>query len=240
MDQPAETSTTARPRRAEAIFTATLELLATAGYEGLTMESVALRAGVNKTTLYRWWKSKDEVLAAALTESDLLTFPVPDTGSLRSDLIETARSIHGLLTDAATAPIAAAVLAASPGRPSLAAVGRMFFTDRAAREHALFHRAAERGELDETTDPRLVMDMLAGSIWFRLFLRAEPVAAADIEAAVDMVLDGITAQRREPTGRRARSGARHSAVRAGPGERDTAGPSPEQGQQLREQYQDER
>ncbi|MFI9532799.1 TetR/AcrR family transcriptional regulator [Nocardia fusca] len=193
MDESADTGTTARPRRAEAIFAATLELLATAGYEGLTMEAVALRAGVNKTTLYRWWKSKDEVLAAALTESDLLTFPVPDTGSLRGDLIETARSIHGLLTDAATAPIAAAVLAASPGRPSLAAVGRMFFADRAAREHPLFRRAVERGELDDRTDPRLVMDMLAGAIWFRVFLRAEQVEAADIDKAVDIVLNGITA-----------------------------------------------
>ncbi|MEV0365115.1 TetR/AcrR family transcriptional regulator [Nocardia fusca] len=193
MDESADTGTTARPRRAEAIFAATLELLATAGYEGLTMEAVALRAGVNKTTLYRWWKSKDEVLAAALTESDLLTFPVPDTGSLRGDLIETARSIHCLLTDAATAPIAAAVLAASPGRPSLAAVGRMFFADRAAREHPLFRRAVVRGELDDRTDPRLVMDMLAGAIWFRVFLRAEPVEAADIDKAVDIVLNGIAA-----------------------------------------------
>jgi AcrR family transcriptional regulator len=193
MDESADTGTTARPRRAEAIFAATLELLATAGYEGLTMEAVALRAGVNKTTLYRWWNSKDEVLAAALTESDLLTFPVPDTGSLRGDLIETARSIHGLLTDAATAPIAAAVLAASPGRPSLAAVGRMFFADRAAREHPLFRRAVERGELDDRTDPRLVMDMLAGAIWFRVFLRAEQVEAADIDKAVDIVLNGIAA-----------------------------------------------
>ncbi|WP_063041418.1 TetR/AcrR family transcriptional regulator [Nocardia grenadensis] len=191
MDDPADTSTTARPRQAEAIFAATLELLATTGYEGLTMESVALRAGVNKTTLYRWWKSKDEVLAAALTGSDLLGFPVPDTGSLRGDLVETTRSIHHLLTDAATAPIAAAVLAASPGRPSLAAIGRMFFADRAAREHPIFRRAVERGELAEETDPRLVMDMLAGAIWFRLFLRAEPVEAADIEAAVALVLGGV-------------------------------------------------
>ncbi|WP_416562985.1 TetR/AcrR family transcriptional regulator [Nocardia testacea] len=192
MDESADTRATSLPRRAEAIFAATLELLATTGYEGLTMESVALRAGVNKTTLYRWWKSKDEVLAAALTGSDLLTFPVPDTGSLRGDLLATTRSIHSLLTDAETAPIAAAVLAASPGRPSLAAVGRLFFADRAAREHPIFRRAVERGELDDRTDPRLVMDMLAGAIWFRVFLRAEPVEAADIDQVVDIVLNGLS------------------------------------------------
>ncbi|WP_327150333.1 TetR/AcrR family transcriptional regulator [Nocardia sp. NBC_01329] len=192
MDQSADPGAIGRPRRAEEIFAAALGLLATEGYEGLTMESVALHAGVNKTTLYRWWKSKDEVLAAALAGSELLAFRVPDTGSLRGDLIETTRSIRDLLTDTSTAPIATAVLAASPRRPSLAAVGRMFFADRAAREHPIFQRAVERGELDAATDPRLVMDMLAGAIWFRLFLRAEPVEAADIDAAVDMVLGGVT------------------------------------------------
>jgi hypothetical protein len=69
----------------------------------------------------------------------------------------------------------------------------MFFADRAAREHPLFRRAVERGELDDRTDPRLVMDMLAGAIWFRVFLRAEPVEVADIDKAVDIVLNGIAA-----------------------------------------------
>ncbi|MEU1982309.1 TetR/AcrR family transcriptional regulator [Nocardia sp. NPDC019395] len=190
MDIASDGNTSGRPRRADAIFTATLELLADKGYEGLTMESVAIRAGVNKTTLYRWWKSKDEVLAAALTDSELLTFAVPDTGSLRGDLIETSRGIHELLTGTATAPIAAAVLAAAPRRPALAAIGRAFFADRAEREHPIFRRAIDRGELPEQADPRLMMDMLAGAIWFRLFLRAEPVRDADLAAAVDLVLGG--------------------------------------------------
>ncbi|MBF6349020.1 TetR/AcrR family transcriptional regulator [Nocardia flavorosea] len=193
MAAESDARTNARPRRADAIFTATLELLADTGYEGLTMEAVAARAGVNKTTLYRWWKSKDEVLAAALTDSDLLAFPVPDTGSLRGDLLETIHSIHTLLTDPATAPIAAAVLAAAPRRPALTAIGRAFFADRAEREHPIFRRATDRGELPEHADPRLIMDMLAGAIWFRLFLRAEPVGDEDLSAAVDLVLVGAAA-----------------------------------------------
>ncbi|MFD4402113.1 TetR/AcrR family transcriptional regulator [Nocardia sp. NPDC058499] len=193
MDPEPDKTTKGRPRRADAIFTATLELLADNGYDGLTMEAVAVRAEVNKTTLYRWWKSKDDVLAAALTDSDLLAFDVPDTGSLRGDLLETSRSIHKLLTDPATAPIAAAVLAAAPRRPALAAIGRTFFADRAEREHPIFRRAFDRGELPEHADPRSIMDMLAGAIWFRLFLRAEEMREKDLSAAVDLVLDGAAA-----------------------------------------------
>lgn len=194
MNDVADAHVRGRPRRADAIFTAALELLADNGYEGLTMEAVAFRAGVNKTTLYRWWKSKDEVLAAALTDSDLLTFPAPDTGSLHGDLLALGRGIHTLLTNTATAPIAAAVLAAAPRSPALAEVGRTFFADRAEREHPIFRRALDRGELPENADPRAIMDMLAGTIWFRLFLRAEPLGEADLERAVDMVLGGATAR----------------------------------------------
>ncbi|WP_280414312.1 TetR/AcrR family transcriptional regulator [Nocardia carnea] len=194
MDAESDKNTKGRPRRAGAIFTATLELLADNGYDGLTMEAVAARSGVNKTTLYRWWKSKDDILAAALTDSDLLAFDVPDTGSLRSDLLETSRSIHKLLTDPATAPIATAVLAAASRRPALAAVGRTFFADRAEREHPIFRRAIDRGELPEHADPRSIMDMLAGAIWFRLFLRAEQMREEDLSAAVDLVLSGAAAR----------------------------------------------
>ncbi|MFI1459392.1 TetR/AcrR family transcriptional regulator [Nocardia carnea] len=194
MDSESDKNTNGRPRRADAIFTATLELLADNGYDGLTMEAVATRAEVNKTTLYRWWKSKDEVLAAALTDSDLLAFDVPDTGSLRSDLLETSRSIHTLLTDPATAPIATAVLAAASRRPALAAIGRTFFADRAEREHPIFRRAIDRGELPDNADPRSIMDMLAGAIWFRLFLRAEQMREEDLSAAVDLVLGGAAAR----------------------------------------------
>lgn len=194
MDAESDNNTKGRPRRADAIFTATLELLADNGYDGLTMEAVAARSGVNKTTLYRWWKSKDDVLAAALTDSDLLVFDVPDTGSLRSDLLETGRSIHKLLTDPATAPIATAVLAAASRRPALAAIGRTFFADRAEREHPIFRRAIDRGELPEHADPRSIMDMLAGAIWFRLFLRAEEMREEDLSAAVDLVLGGAAAR----------------------------------------------
>ncbi|WP_433560979.1 TetR/AcrR family transcriptional regulator [Nocardia sp. CA-151230] len=182
-----------RPRQAEAIFEATLDLLAAKGYDGLTMEAVAERSGVNKTTLYRWWPAKDALLAAALIDSDVLAFPVPDTGSLRGDLMALAQAIAGLLTAEATAPIAIAVLAAAPARPHLAAVGASFFADRLGREQPVFQRAMARGELAATCDPAAIMDLLAGAIWFRLLLRGEPLTPEYLSGAVDLVTDGLPA-----------------------------------------------
>ncbi|MFF1608780.1 TetR/AcrR family transcriptional regulator [Amycolatopsis sp. NPDC058278] len=185
-------STRSGPRKEEAIFAATLELLAEHGYDRLAIESVAARSGVNKTTLYRWWPSKDALLAAALTNSGLLSIDVPDTGGLRTDLLAVARHIARLLTSERTAPIVTAALTAAPRRPELAEVARSFFADRMAREQPIFQRAQERGELRPGIDPVSIMDLLAGAIWFRLLLRGGEASPAFLAETVDIVLEGAT------------------------------------------------
>ncbi|WP_191256747.1 TetR/AcrR family transcriptional regulator [Amycolatopsis oliviviridis] len=184
-------STQNGPRKAEAIFAATLELLAEHGYDKLAIEAVAARSGVNKTTLYRWWPSKDALLAAALRDSGLFALDVPDTGSLRGDLLAVSAHILRLLTSEQTSPAVVATLTAGPRRPELGEVARSFFADRMAREEPIFARATARGELRDGVDPVLVMDLLAGAIWFRLLLRGGEAGPEFLEDAVDAVLDGV-------------------------------------------------
>src|ERR671934_1249914 len=84
-----------RPRSEEArraILAATLELAAEHGRQGLRMDAIAKRAGVSKETLYRWWRSKAEVLLEALAERGEETIPVPDSGSLHTDLLAFMRA----------------------------------------------------------------------------------------------------------------------------------------------------
>lgn len=163
------------PRRTAEILDSTLRLLAEHGYERLTIEGVAERAGVNKTTIYRWWPSKAALLGAALIDAPLLRFPVPDTGSFRGDLAALVRSLAGLLTDPRSAALAAAALGAAVQNAELAALVRSFFADRLAGELPLFARAVERGELSAGADPMLLMDALAGAVWVRVLLRQLPV-----------------------------------------------------------------
>lgn len=185
----------AEPRRAQEIFAATLELLAEHGYDRLAIESVASRAGVNKTTIYRWWPSKDALLAAALLNSTVLEFPIPDTGGLRGDLLAMASGIARLLTRPPTAQLAAVALTAIPGRPTLAATASAFFADRLAREQPIFQRAVRRGELADATSGAMIMDLLGGALWFHILIRSGSANRRYLTTLVDTVLDGIAAGR---------------------------------------------
>ncbi|MFJ2894535.1 TetR/AcrR family transcriptional regulator [Streptomyces sp. NPDC087218] len=177
------------PRAAQAIFDTTLRHLAERGYARLTIESVAQDAGVNKTTIYRWWPSKPALLRAALIHARVLDVDIPDTGSLRGDLIALVEQIIGLLTNGRTEPVARA-LTSGTGLPDdeLAALTRDFFADRFSREQPVFARAGARGELPADADPMLLLDLIAGAVWMRVLLRREPVPPDFARDVVDAVL----------------------------------------------------
>ncbi|WP_020541492.1 TetR/AcrR family transcriptional regulator [Nonomuraea coxensis] len=177
------------PRKQQEIFDATLRLVAEKGYDGLTVEGVAERSGVNKTTIYRWWPSKAALLGAALVEGDVLGFETPDTGSLRGDLVALVESMVRLLTEPPSADIAPAALAAAVRHPELDA--RHFFADRFAKEREIFERAARRGELPASADPMLVIDLLAGAVWTRVVLRGLRPPDGFATKAVSALLDGL-------------------------------------------------
>src|SRR5437899_12567871 len=87
-----------RPRSVQshqAILEATLEIFAEEGLQGLSIEAIAERAGVGKTTIYRRWSSKEDVIKDAL---DLFRgeHPLPDTGNIRDDLLYIAKEAHEL------------------------------------------------------------------------------------------------------------------------------------------------
>ncbi|MEU4571710.1 TetR/AcrR family transcriptional regulator [Nonomuraea sp. ATR24] len=178
------------PRKQQEIFDATLRLVAEKGYAGLTVEGVAERSGVNKTTIYRWWPSKAALLGAALVEADLLAFEAPDTGSLRGDLVALVEGLRRLLTEPPARDVAVAALAAAVDHPELDV--RRFFADRFARERQVFERAARRGELAASADPMLIVDLLAGAVWVRAVFRGQPLGPGFAERTVSLVLDGVS------------------------------------------------
>src|SRR3954452_17423589 len=143
--------TTAPPdetRRSEkartAILRATRELLDRRGFQRLTIEGIAARAGVGKATIYRWWPSKAAVVMDAVLEAARGRIPFPDTGSAREDLRGQIASVIELYTHTKTGRGIRALIAESQHDPSLAdALRDRFIASRRAEAATVFDRGVE-------------------------------------------------------------------------------------------------
>lgn len=177
----------------ESILTATFELLAEVGYEHLSIEDVADRAGVHKTTVYRRWPAKaDLVLEAALAFSEE-TIPIPDTGSLLGDLTALGRGVVANLTSDAGARRSLSLVAATASSGELAESMHRFWAVRMDRSAAIVTRAIERGEIAVGTDPNLVVEAVVAPLWIRLLLTGEPIEDGLADRLAALVTGGLAA-----------------------------------------------
>ena len=168
-----------RPREARidaAVGDAIRELLAREGYAGTTIERVAARAGVGRGAVYRRWRSKAEMVFAAVVHSAELPTPV-DSGTLEGDLVALAERIADLAGNEqarAALPGLAAELARDPELAE-ALEDRLFAAERRYVAQIL-ERARMRAELGPGAEPELVRELLVGAIALTPLLapRAQP------------------------------------------------------------------
>jgi AcrR family transcriptional regulator len=179
------------PRVRAAALAATLEELADHGFAALSLERVARRAGVNKSTLYRRWGTREELVLEAMLERAAEHISVPDTGSLRRDLLELARTAAANASSPEVAAMARAVAAESPHNSKLAHANRRFWAERLALDAVIVERAIARGEVAAETQPQRVIEAVLGPIHLRLLLTGEPVDRAFLETIVHIVVDGV-------------------------------------------------
>lgn len=185
-----------RPRSAEshaAILRAALALAIEDGLAGMTIEAVAARAGVGKTTIYRRWSNKHELMAAAVRfiAHDL---QAPDTGSLRGDYLALTRAALASLAPGALKLMPRLVLEAADD-PELFAVCREVLIDpRRAALRAIIERAIARGEARADVDLDVAIDVLIGPMIYRaLISRADPAALEGLpESLFELVSHGLT------------------------------------------------
>ncbi|GAA3746159.1 TetR/AcrR family transcriptional regulator [Micromonospora maritima] len=179
------------PRGANAIHAAVLDLLTTEGYAGLTIEGVARRSEVNKTTLYRWWPSKPSLVAATFRHTIARDLPVPDTGSLRGDLVALVTAKVAFLGDG-PGRLAADVLAHTGADPELARLADEILGQHCAHVTEVTDRARNRGELTGPVDNQLLADLLLGPVWLRTVVTRRPLSNSDVDALVDTLLTDLT------------------------------------------------
>ncbi|MBW5481680.1 TetR/AcrR family transcriptional regulator, partial [Streptomyces bambusae] len=172
---PARRRTGGRSARVRAqVLEAVGALLVQGGYDGLTVDAVAERAGVHRTTVYRRWRDVGGLLADVLdAAADDDTWSPPDTGSLEEDLAAMNQEVYDAL--AADATLTTALIAASFRSPEAAAALGRFWADRYERCAAVVDRAVARGDLAAGTDARAVVVTATAPVYHELLLlRAAP------------------------------------------------------------------
>ncbi|GAA2404444.1 TetR/AcrR family transcriptional regulator [Streptomyces glaucosporus] len=142
------------------------------GYDELTVDAVAARAGVHRTTVYRRWRDVGGLLADVLDAAGGDDWRPRDTGSLEGDLTALNREVHQALTERPS--ITAALIAASFRSAEAAEALRRFWDDRYARCEAVVDRAVRRGEIPAATDARRLLVAATAPLYHHLVLLRTP------------------------------------------------------------------
>jgi AcrR family transcriptional regulator len=174
------------------VLEATRDLLVEVGYERLTVDGIAARAGVSKMTIYRWWSAKAEIVAEATLSGAITIEPMqfPDTGDLAVDLRTWIRAVVATPLSPEVSALALAMTAATTADPQIGVELYSRFTgrDRSIVLARLRSAFADNGETCPVFEP--IVDSLFGLLLFRLVTRAQPdLGYAD--ALTDFVLAGL-------------------------------------------------
>lgn len=182
------TAGTSRPggrtaRTRGSVLAATLTELAERGYAELTVEQIAERSGVHKTTVYRRWGGVDGLLVDALSSAGATDWTPPDTGTLLGDLAAIGAELLAGFADPVAGAVPTAVIAAAFQSEAAGGALRAFYLDRYARSAVVVLRAIDRGEVPAEIDGTEVIRACVAPIFHRLFISREPIDEADVVRA---------------------------------------------------------
>jgi len=174
--------------REEELLTVTLQVLSETGYDKLTVDQVVARAHASKTTVYRRWPSKADLVCAAFAHRTRGEFgSPPDTGTLRGDLLALAEMIAGVASEYGR--VIAGILAAGERSPRLRELlAKDLYYERRDQVQGVLRRAATRGEIAQQAISEDLWDVLPAYILFRTLLDERPVPPATLRALIDDVL----------------------------------------------------
>jgi AcrR family transcriptional regulator len=183
-----------RPREERvdrAILAVTLELMAQEGVRELRMDDVADRAHVGKAAIYRRYRSKDELVTAAVAAL-VSEITVPDTGSTRRDLLGLMRSAVKVYRGSVEAGVMPGLVDAMSRDVELArSVREGFLAQRRAALRVVLERGVERGDLRADVDLELALDVLGGPLFYRLLITGGPIDRQLADGVVELILEGF-------------------------------------------------
>lgn len=190
-----------RPRdeRADkAILSATLELMAESGVHDLRVDDVAGRAGVGKATIYRRYRSKDELITAAVAGL-VSEITVPDTGQTRDDLLALMHGAVKVYRGSVQAAVMPSLVEAISRDGELARLVREgFLSGRRTALRTVLERGIERRDLRVDLDIELALDVLGGPLFYRLLITGGPIDEQLAEGVVELILRGFAPHTKPP------------------------------------------
>lgn len=166
-----------------AILTAAYELTTEVGFQDLTVEGIAARAGAGKQTVYRWWPTKADVLLEALALKADLRISIADQGSFEADLGVFLRDSAVLLAHPGVVPVLRSLMSEAQRDPDFRRrFQEGFLHKRRAAMATLVARAAERGDKPEHLSADLSADLVFGLIWYRVLATEPELPDRDVTA----------------------------------------------------------
>jgi AcrR family transcriptional regulator len=185
-----------------AILKATLYLLERQPLRKVTADAIARRAGVSKTTIYKWWPNKSLVALDAYLAGMTEQVAMPDTGSAEVDFTQQLKSVMAFYTSP-LGRLFCQFLAEGQSDPGFLALFReRFLHARRDTARVMWRRGVDRGEIREEVDGEIVLDLIYGPMIFRLLAGHGSLSDRESEAVVEAVFGGL---RRSKNGRRGRA-----------------------------------
>lgn len=171
-----------------AVLAAALGEIVDTGYAHMTIDTVASRAGVHRTTVYRRWPTKEALVVDALLAHTEQAVRVPDTGSLSGDLRGVMLAVIANLTSEQGGALTRTIVAEAARTPAIRELARTFWQQRFSSMDEVLERAIGRGELPPEVDRPRLIESLIGPLYFRLLVSMDPPGEADVDRLLDVVL----------------------------------------------------
>lgn len=202
---PARTASSAgdnRVRRSkERVLRATSELLSESGVGGVSVDEVARRSGVAKTTIYRHWPTRADLVIDACSQLSP-DQAVPDTGTLEGDVTVLLTNLAALLRTARWSAVMPSIIDAAERDPELAKIHSRIQLGHATPFREVIARAVRRGELPADTDPSVLIAGLMGPLFYRRWFSREALDESFVTSVVRQVVGARDPPPRSVVGRR--------------------------------------
>jgi len=204
--KPLLPATPGRPRSLHAqraVLDAARALIEEGGYPAATIDAIAARSKVAKTTIYRWWSNRGALVVELLVWLAGTAAPIPEgqdpVQALRTELRLVARASEQL-----PGRLLMALLGEAPHDPRIrTALAKQVFNPRRQATARVVRRAQDAGSMRADVAPLLVVDLLFGPLFYRKYIRGEPVPEAFVNQVFESVMAGL-APRAKPAARRRR------------------------------------